>query len=250
MIPNAMRPRTQVQAFKRAFAATGNPERARHEKAYLKSDLSFLGVALPEIRRTARTYRHEHAELTRDELLFLVQELWRPRYHELRSLAIALLELYSDKLRASDMARVEQLLRDSNGWAHVDWLSIRVAGALVERWVGAERRLSRWARDENFWIRRAAMLSLLIPLRRGEGNFELFAGFASAMIEEREFFIRKAIGWVLRDVGKKRSRSTHAFLREHIDRVSGLTLREGVKYLPERQRLALMRRYQSRGAKR
>ena len=111
----------------------------------------------------------EQRDLAREDLLELVQELWRPGYHELRSLAIALLELYSDKLRATDMARVEQLLRDSDGWAHVDWLSIRVAGPLVERRVSAERRLSRWAKDGNFWIRRAAMLALLEPLRRGEG---------------------------------------------------------------------------------
>jgi len=59
------------------------------------------------------------------------------------------------------------------------------------------------------------------------------------MVDEREFFIRKAIGWVLRDVSRKRPELAFAFLAEHIDRVSGLTLREGAKYLTAAQREAL-----------
>ena len=59
------------------------------------------------------------------------------------------------------------------------------------------------------------------------------------MLEEREFFIRKAVGWVLREVSKKRPELTFAFLREHRGRVSGLTLSEGAKYLPAAQRRAL-----------
>jgi len=56
--------------------------------------------------------------------------------------------------------------------------------------------LDRWAADEDFWVRRAALLSLLRPLRRGEGDFGRCARYADMMLAEREFFIRKAIGWV------------------------------------------------------
>jgi 3-methyladenine DNA glycosylase AlkD len=60
------------------------------------------------------------------------------------------------------------------------------------------------------------------------------------MLGEREFFIRKAIGWVLREVGKRRPDLVFEFLRQHRDAVSGLTLREGAKYLPPAQRRALL----------
>jgi 3-methyladenine DNA glycosylase AlkD len=83
------------------------------------------------------------------------------------------------------------------------------------------------------------MLSLLMPIRRGGGDFALFARFASRLIEEREFFIRKAIGWVLREASKKRPAIVYAFLAAHRDRVSGLTLREGTKYLTRAERAAL-----------
>jgi len=59
--------------------------------------------------------------------------------------------------------------------------------------------------DDDFWLRRSAMLGLLRPLRAGGGDFERFARYADAMLEEKEFFVRKAIGWVLREVAKRRA---------------------------------------------
>ena len=101
--------------------------------------------------------------------------------------------------------------------------------------------LERWSRDDDFWIRRASMLAQLPSLRAGGGDFEQFASFASRMAGEKEFFIRKAIGWVLRDVSKKRPDLVFGFLLDHVHEVSGLTLREGCKYLPEGQRETLSR---------
>ena len=89
--------------------------------------------------------------------------------------------------------------------------------------------LRRWARDRDFWVRRTALLAQLDALRRGGGDFDLFAEIAAPMLGEKEFFIRKALGWVLREVSKKRPALSHAFLRRHLGALSGLTLREGAK---------------------
>jgi 3-methyladenine DNA glycosylase AlkD len=238
--------RAQAEAFLDAFRALGSPERSKGQKAYLKSDLNFCGVTAADLRSTAKTFKREHPALEHDELTELVGELWRTRWHELRSVAIALLELYPGLLGPSDLVLIEELLRRSRTWAFVDWLSIHIAGPIVEGWPETAAVLERWAVDDDFWIRRSAMLALLLPLRRGGGDFQLFTGFASSMIEEKEFFIRKAIGWVLREVSKKRPRLSHAFLTRHVATVSGLTLREGAKYLPPDQREDLLKRYRER----
>ena len=87
-------------------------------------------------------------------------------------------------------------------------------------------------------MRRAALLSQLAPLRAGR-DFARFAGYADAMLEEREFFIRKAIGWVLRDYGKTHPDTVTAWLMPRRARASGVTMREAVKYLPEDAKGAL-----------
>ncbi len=94
-------------------------------------------------------------------------------------------------------------------------------------------------------MRRSALLALLLPLRRGEGDFERFSRYADAMLDEREFFIRKAIGWVLREASKKQPDRVYAWLEPRAGRASGITVREAVKYLSEAQRETIMAAYRS-----
>ena len=157
-------------------------------------------------------------------------------------MAVALLERRAAILNRHDLGLVEVLVRRSHTWALVDWICTKVAAPLVERDPpGARSTLGRWSADDDFWVRRASMLAQLPALRAGGGDFDLFAFFASRMLDEKEFFIRKAIGWVLRDVSKKRPELVFEFLSCHSHEVSGLTMREAVKYLPENQLRALRR---------
>ena len=123
--------------------------------------------------------------------------------------------------------------------AYVDWLCSRVIAPIVEREPAQKRVLVRWARDPDFWIRRSALLSLLPALRRGDGDFALFERLAAPMLGETEFFIRKAIGWVLRDVSHRRPGLTAAFARRHAARMSTVTWREAAKYIPAADRAAI-----------
>jgi len=100
--------------------------------------------------------------------------------------------------------------------------------------------LDRWAGDDDFWVRRAALLALLVPLRKGGGDFDRFCRYADAMLDEKEFFILKAIGWVLRDTARKRPAMVYEWLLPRAGRASGVTLREAVKPLSAEQRAAVL----------
>jgi 3-methyladenine DNA glycosylase AlkD len=140
---------------------------------------------------------------------------------------------------------LEGLIRQSKTWAFVDQLAIAITGPLVERFPELNQVLDRWAEDDDFWVRRAAMLVLLRPLRRGGGDFRRFARYAERMLEDREFFIRKSIGWVLRETGKQQPDTVHAWLLPRAARASGVTVREAVKYLSSAQRAEVLAAYQS-----
>ena len=123
-------------------------------------------------------------------------------------------------------------LRKSKTWAHVDWIATSIVGDLAERFPAARKRLDRWATDDDFWIRRSAMLALIPGLRRGDGDFDGFAAMAVPMLGETEFFIRKAIGWVLRETTKHRPDLVEAFVADHAKEMSPLTFREATRKLP------------------
>lgn len=221
--------------------AAGGPERAAKEKAYLRSSLEHLGTPVPAIRSVADHLRRDRPDLEHDDVVRLATALWSAPVHERRLLAVEVLDQYADRLSPGDLPLVERLVRESRTWALVDGLAADVAGGVVQRWPDAavvEAALDRWADDSDFWVRRAALLAELRLLRAG-GDFARFARHADGMLEEREFFVRKAIGWVLRETGRTRPDLVVDWLVPRLPRVSGVTLREAVKPLDDVQRSRL-----------
>jgi 3-methyladenine DNA glycosylase AlkD len=218
--------------------ALGTPERAKRERRYLKSELQHRGATVWQIRREVRSLAKEHPELTHGELVALVEALWSKPVHERRLAAVFWLEAYPALLTPKDLPLRERLVRESKTWALVDGLAGDVLGALLVRDPGAAPKLDRWAKDADFWVRRSALLAQIEPLRAG-ASFARFGRYADAMLEEKEFFIRKAIGWVLRETGKTRPNEVFEWLAPRADRASGVTRREAVKYLKPEQRTAL-----------
>jgi 3-methyladenine DNA glycosylase AlkD len=217
--------------LERALRAEAKPERAEKEKAYLKSGLEHLGASVPVTRRVTRAALARSPDLSREQLLDLVAALWSKPIHERRAAAVEVLEARLDRLEPADLGLIEHLIRESKTWALVDNLAASVAGPLVERHPELAERLDRWARDPDFWIRRSALLARLVALRQGRGDFAAFARHAEAMLEEKEFFIRKAIGWVLRDTARKRPELVADWLEPRAARASGLTVREAIRHL-------------------
>jgi 3-methyladenine DNA glycosylase AlkD len=214
----------------------GDPKRAEREKQYLKSELEHVGASVPDIRRIVKTTLADQPALTHDELVELVTALWSRPVHECRMAAVEVLTLRSRALGPADIELIERLLRESRTWALVDGLAASVVGDLVERYPELSKTLDRWSADGDFWIRRSALLALLLALRRGEGDFDRFGRYADTMLEERELFIRKAIGWVLRDTSRKRPALVSSWLEPRATRASTVTVREAVKYLTAEQR--------------
>jgi 3-methyladenine DNA glycosylase AlkD len=114
-----------------------------------------------------------------------------------------------------------------------------IAGAAPAR-VGPV--LDRWATDADSWVRRASLLAELRGIRAG-APLLAFLARADAMLEEREFFIRKAIGWVLRETGRRRPDEVTGWLVPRTGRASGVTMREATKYLPPGDAARLMAAY-------
>jgi 3-methyladenine DNA glycosylase AlkD len=225
--------------FTARLRRAGSARRASAEKAYLKSDLRFWGTGQESIRAAVREYCAAHPDLSRTELRGIAEALYATDVHELRAAAIGVLERNRESLTDRDLPWLIALVRRSKSWAYVDWIAPKVIGDVIARDPPSRRRLTMWARDEDFWVRRAALLAEHDALRKGAGDFALWSRLAGSMLAEREFFIRKAIGWVLREVSKTRPELTYGFLRKHGDRVSRLSLQEGAKYLPGPQRVAL-----------
>lgn len=232
-----------LDAIEASLAASADPARAAQERRYLKSDLRHLGVGLPAVREVAVEAARG---LNRKETLRLADELWREPVHERRLTAIEILIRNVRLLTAEDLPVAEGLIRASHTWAYVDALAVKVVGALVGRHPSLTETLDVWVTDENFWIRRTSLLALLPAIRRGEPDLGRVTGYGDALIGEREFFIRKALGWVLRELAKREPEWVTAWVDARTAAISGVTIREAVRHLPEHERDRLLAAYRNR----
>jgi 3-methyladenine DNA glycosylase AlkD len=92
--------------------------------------------------------------------------------------------------------------------------------------------LDAWARADDRWLRRSVLLAHLPSLRAGRGNWHRFTRYADELLEDREFFVAKAIGWVLRETARKRPGLVLAWAEPRMPRMRRVTAREVVKPYP------------------
>lgn len=227
--------RKQLASFRKTLKNNADPERAVQEKRYLKSPFKFFGTSLPFADRTAKKFRKANSDAGRDYILELAQKLWDSEYHDEKRLGLRILQFHPEYLDFSVMPVLENMLATSTGWDFVDDISIHLVGAVLEKDKKVYGYLKKWSASDNFWMRRASMISQVLLFRQNKGDKKLFFGFAGKMLHEKEFFIRKAIGWCVREISKASPDEAFDFLMKIKDRASGLTLREGAKRLPPQQ---------------
>jgi 3-methyladenine DNA glycosylase AlkD len=159
---------------------------------------------------------------------------------------VLLLDKNSELQESQDLEFIAELVRKCSTWALVDPLSGPASRIVVQELPEVGSILDSWSSDPNFWLRRFSLIVLMRSLRESDSEWPRFVRYADSMIEEKEFFVRKAIGWVLRDVSKIRPQHVNEFVRRHMPVISGVTFREAVKYLPELERTELRTAYNNR----
>jgi 3-methyladenine DNA glycosylase AlkD len=236
-------PEAAALAVAEALRAVGTAERAVQEKRYLKSELEFFGVTVPEMRRVVTGAVRGYPGLDGAGMVAWAVALWGEPVHDRRMAAVEILTLAAPRLGAGELAVVERLVRESGTWALVDGLAGNVAGEIALRDPRSWPVIDGWAVDADFWVRRSALLALLRGIRRRQPDLARFTRYAEPMLTEREFFIRKAIGWVLREISKHDPAWVMSWTELHLAEMSGVTFREAVRRLPagEAERLRTLR---------
>jgi len=226
--------------LKKELKNAGDPDRAVQEKRYLKSPFRFHGVSVPATDTIARTFKKRHPSIGRDRLLNIISLLWGSDFHDEKRLALKLMRQYPEHITYPLMPMLEAMLSASPTWDLVDEIAIHLVSIVLEKNRRAFASLKKWGRSKNFWMRRASMISQILLIRKSVEDRDLFFDLAEHMITEKEFFIRKAIGWVIRELSRSDQKAALAFLMKIRAKASGLTLREGAKRLPENMKKKLL----------
>jgi len=203
-----------------------DPAYAAGAQKYMKSAMPYLGVRMPDLRRAQRSVFAAHPLETEDDLQAELRALWdEADFREERYTALALLDRYPQWV---SLALLERLIIEGSWWDYVDTLARRV-GDLLRRDRSVAKAMRAWSRDANMWKRRASIICQLGFRERTD--LDLLYDCIEPNLADREFFVRKAIGWALRDHAWHDPHEVDRYVREHADRLSPLSRREATKNL-------------------
>lgn len=182
-----------------ALQNAADPARAPAQQAYMKSDLPFRGVRVPEVRRITRAQVRGGDDA--DVLHAAALALWDgARFREDRYAALAVLGATPLRGDLALVPTIEHVVRDGSWWDITDEVAHRVAELLDAHPVEMSLMIRMWSGDECLWMRRLAIIAQLG--RRERLDRALLTDVVVANQDDGEFFIRKAIGWALRDAGR------------------------------------------------
>lgn len=212
--------------------AEANPERARQQQLYMKSEMRYFGLSVPRCRRIAHEMLRENPPKNSEAWVSSILLLWREAtYREERYIAIELLlhKKFAHWLVPDQLPVLEELVVTGAWWDYVDVLATRGAGTmLVNESVQTKRILYKWAKDQNIWKRRVAILAQLKS--KTNTDVELLSKCIKPSIGHSEFFLRKGIGWALREFSKTDPDWVKEFVEKHPD-LSALSRREALKHI-------------------
>jgi 3-methyladenine DNA glycosylase AlkD len=211
------------------FTKNADPERAVQMAAYMKNRFPFLGIQKPLRKDLERDFLRSAAGLEREELMGMAGRLASMREREYTYTAQALLEKYRSKLLFEDILNLVERARIQSWWDSVDGYVI-----VIKKWLASNpEKVADFVEvnldDPDFWVRR---MSIICQLQlKDKADLAALEKAILYNLGDPEFFIQKAIGWILRDVAKTFPDYTRTFVEEHRPEMSNLAIREALKNL-------------------
>jgi len=216
---------SEVERYINQFA---DPEAAKPMKAYMRNQFEYLGVSLWQVRKKIEEFYTLRGLPALDDLDEVIHDLWNIPYREFKYIAIDMLVRFINELPGDFIETLEYLLTSQSWWDTVDSLAGEVVGAFFLRHPELrDKTLKRWRSSDDLWLRRTCLIFQL--KYKNTTDFELMKEIILENLGTKEFFIKKAIGWALRQY----SRVDPVGVREFVDQsaLSNLSRKEALKWI-------------------
>lgn len=219
-----------VTAVKEKFQQNANPEYAQQMAAYMKYHFPYLGLGTPLRKTLLLDIKSQTAEPQLNELESVILELWAMEEREFQYVALYLLQKNLNKLTPKNIPFILELIPQKSWWDTVDALAGSIISGILKKHPNELIPLIEpCISSNNFWINRTAIIAQLKFHKITNTDFLTQA--IVPHISNKEFFLRKAIGWSLRQYAKSNPHWVIDFVNQYEDQLSGLSKREALKHI-------------------
>lgn len=219
-------PKMFVKILRDHLQAYANPENAVAMKAYMKGQFEFFGIKMPEQRKLMKAFYAKHGYPKQEQVEATVKTLWKEPERELHIIAQEIAGKYMKKAQPEIISLYEWMITNNSWWDTVDYIAIWLVGTLFKNHPEmVEEQVEKWMNSGNIWLQRACLL--FQRNYKENTNEDLLFDLCKRLSADKEFFIRKAIGWALREYGKTNPEAVVAFVER--TQLSPLSQREALR---------------------
>ncbi len=219
-----------IDLIQQEMTTRANPDYAPKMKAYMKDHFEFLGVNMPARKTALKAVFQQIDKPKKDSLFSLMNKLWALPEREYQYIAMDIAKGLEKKITKADIDDIITLITTKSWWDSVDFLASTLLGAALKKQGEFVYEFTdKLIQSDNMWLRRSA---IIFQLKYQEDvDFELLKSHILYTIDEKEFFIRKAQGWALRQYSKYNPAAIAEFIETYQNQLSNLTIKEGSKYI-------------------
>ncbi|MEU0373751.1 DNA alkylation repair protein [Streptomyces sp. NPDC006283] len=228
-VPRSELADTVMERLVRVYPAAADAGRAAQAAAYMKGVAPFLGIPTPERRALSRTVLDRTPRPDEDDCTAIALRCWALPEREYHYFAADYLRRHAGRCSSGFLPVARRLVVTVPWWDTVDVLAVHVVGPLVAADPALRSVMDEWIDDEDLWVARTALLHQL-RFRQATDTQRLFQ-YCLRSAGHPDFFIRKAIGWALREYAKTDPDAVRDFVAGARDRLSPLSVREATKHL-------------------
>ncbi|MFF4883955.1 DNA alkylation repair protein [Streptomyces nigra] len=226
-VPRSVLADTVTERLTAVYGAAADPERAAAMRAYMKDVAPFLGIPSPERRALSRSVLQGTPPPDERDCTAVALRCWRLPEREYQYFAVDLLRRHVRRLSSGFLPVARYLVTTVPWWDTVDALAAHVVGGLVAADPALTADMDAWIEDDDLWVVRTALLHQLRYGERTDAG-RLFA-YCLRQSGHPDFFVRKAIGWCLREYAKTDPDAVRDFLAREGGRFAPLSVREALK---------------------
>ncbi|MRX62860.1 DNA alkylation repair protein [Maribacter luteus] len=217
-----------IATLEQEFEANSNPQIAEGQKAYMRNQFEFYGITSPKRREIQRPFLVKSFLPSKEKLQELVKALWQKPQREYQFFAQELVSKYTKQFSISDISILEYMVTHKSWWDTVDYIAVKLIGPYFERYPEQlDTHLEKWLASDNIWLQRCCLLYQL--KRKEEIDTLRLSQIIQRLLGSKEFFINKAIGWVLREYSK----TNPNWVKEFVSRneLANLSRREALRLM-------------------
>ena len=192
---------TFLKTLETEFAKQANPKIALEQKAYMRNQFEFYGIKSTERREIQKPFFIKEFLPKKDELDKIVIALWEKTQRDYQYFSQELAFNYVKQFEKKDIELFEYMVTHKSWWDTVDFIGANLMGAYFKKYPEQINiTIKKWLNSNNIWLQRSA---LLFQLKYKENlDTDLLASSINSLLGSKEFFINKAIGWILREFSK------------------------------------------------